>query len=77
MKDLLGILFIIIGALLGLYIGLWHMFIGGIMGIALAVDTHTITVSLIAWNLIKMFFATPVGIFIFGVCGGLGSLLWD
>ncbi|MBZ9622968.1 hypothetical protein G9F71_008880 [Clostridium sp. FP2] len=61
MKYLIGILFMIAGVVGGVYLGVCVMFIGGILGIARAIDMHTITTTLVAINLIKIFLASFVG----------------
>ena len=54
MKTLLGVLFIIVGIILGLYFGLWVLFIGGILNIAKSIDAHTVTATLVGINVIKI-----------------------
>ena len=61
MKNLLGLLMIIGGVALGLYVGLWLMFIGGIVGIIEIVQSGEIEALPIALNIAKVFFATFVG----------------
>lgn len=75
MKKVFGVLFILAGIGLGLYFGLWVLFIGGIFGIAKAIDTHTVTAMLIGINVIKIFFAGFVGWLTFWVCTLIGGVL--
>jgi len=72
MKYIIGMLFIIAGVLGGIYLGLWVMFVGGILAIAKAIDTHMITSTLIAINLIKIFLSSVVGYLVamVGICIG-------
>lgn len=77
MRKLIGISLIILGALLGLYLGLWQMFIGGILTIARAFDNEGLTATLIAWNLIKIILATPIGGLIFWVLATIGVIVID
>lgn len=74
-KKIIGGLLIVIGIGLGLYLGLWVCFIGGIMGIATAIDNHTVTVSIIAWNSIKILFSGLIGVISFYIPSGVGMLL--
>ena len=75
MKKLIGILLIITGVVLGLYLGLWQMFIGGILCIAKSIDNGSITATLVAWNVIKIILATPIGMSVFSIVSGTGLLL--
>ena len=77
MKKIISIGIVILGIVLGLYLGLWVMFVGGILGIAQAVDTGTITAMIVAWNLIKIVLASFVGYIIIFVSIILGRLIED
>lgn len=57
MRNAIGWTLIVLGALLGLYVGVWVLFIGGIMGIASAIDLGTVTGVLIATNILKIVFS--------------------
>lgn len=61
MKKILGILMIVCGAILGLYVGIWFCFIGGIIGLAHAasnmIQTGSVDGFLIAVNIAKLVFA--------------------
>lgn len=61
-KKIIGVLIIIAGIGLGVYLGLWIMFIGGILAIAHSIDAHTFTATLIAINVIKILLASFVGV---------------
>lgn len=75
MKKIIGIILIILGIFLGCYFGLWKMFIGGIFAIANAFDNGTLTATFIAYNLIKIILATPVGALISQILAGAGIVL--
>lgn len=75
MKKILGALFIVAGSVLGLYIGGWHLFIGSILDIAKSIDNDTVTATLIAINLIKIFVAGVVGWGIFYIGFIIGGIL--
>ena len=64
MKTILGILGIIAGVALGLYVGVWLMFVGGILGIVnfiqLMIDGNTDGM-LLAISIVKLVFSGAVG----------------
>lgn len=65
MKFLLGFLMIIGGIALGLYVGLWLCFVGGIIGIINAIATvvngSPIEAMTIAISIVKIIFAAVLG----------------
>jgi len=62
MKTILGILLILGGIVLGLWLGLWVCFIGGIVGIINAIKAPgTVEALTIAWNIVKILFASLAG----------------
>lgn len=65
MKFALGIIGIIAGVVLGLYVGLWVCFIGGILGligaIQVLVTTGTILYTVIGISVIKILLASFAG----------------
>lgn len=67
MKNVIGISLCIIGIILGLYVGVYIMFIGGILGIATAIDLGTISGYIVAINVIKIIFSSLVGYLCFVV----------
>ena len=67
--NILGIIIIIASIALGLYVGLWLLFVGGIVQIANAVNP--IDGLQIAIGILKIIFASPVGWMI----GFLGTLI--
>lgn len=73
----IGAIIIIIAILLALYFGLWIMFIGGIMTIAKAWDTSTLSAAIVAWNIIKILLAVPVGFIIFVIGSFIGTTLME
>ena len=78
-KKVIGGIIIAIGVVLALYAGVWLMFVGGIMGIATAIQFGNIVATVIAWNLIKVFLASFIGssIFIIGYIIGMGLIEMD
>lgn len=67
MKSILGLLLIVAGICLGLYVGLWLCFIGGIMDIITAVRAETLVKATVGWGVVKIIFA--------GVAGWISGLL--
>lgn len=61
MKLILGLLLVIAGILLGLYVGLWLMLIGGIVGIVEQIKAPEIDAMKLALNIVKIPFAGFVG----------------
>lgn len=76
-KNIIGIILMILGVVLGIYLGFWVMFVGGILGIAKGIDTHTITATLIAINSIKVLFSGFVGFIIGYGLISLGLIVLD
>jgi len=67
-KFVVGIVLILGGIALGLYLGLWVCFIGGIIQIVEQVkligsSPETIQGAAIVWGVVKIFFASVVGVF--------------
>jgi hypothetical protein len=58
MRTVIGIFGIIAGIALGVYVGLWVCFVGGIIGlieaVSLLVKNGVINASLIAWSIVKI-----------------------
>ena len=65
MKKIIGKLLIIAGALGGLYIGGWCMFIQPIIDVCKAFDAGTLTGMIVGVTVIKCIFASFVGWLIF------------
>lgn len=64
MKTLLGVLGVIAGIILGLYVGVWVCFIGGILGLLtslIALVGGQLLTGLIGWSIIKIIFAGIAG----------------
>lgn len=66
MKTLLGVLGILVGIALGLYVGVWVFFVGGIVGLvtsAIALFSGQVLTGLIGWSIVKILFAGIAGYF--------------
>jgi uncharacterized membrane protein len=62
MKNVLGLLMILGGVILGLYLGLWLCFIGGIVQIINELKSpETANALAIAWGIVKIALAGAVG----------------
>lgn len=77
MRNAIGWTLIALGALLGLYVGVWVLFIGGIMGIASAIDLGTVTGVLIATNILKIVFSGLGGYLCFFIPALIGGLIME
>ena len=61
MKDLVGILVILVGVGLGIYVGFWWALVGGIVNIIEQVDSESISSLVIAGNILKILFSGLIG----------------
>ena len=64
MKTLLGVLLILAGIALGIYVGVWLMLVGGIISLIDGVTAEPVNSSYIAWGIIRVIFASVVGWFV-------------
>lgn len=74
MRQLLGIFLILVGIVGGLYLGVYLMFIGGIIQVIKSV-TPIIIASGIAIGIARIMFASFVGWLTFIVCVAIGKSL--
>ena len=75
---ILGILVILAGIALGLWLGIWVCFVGGIVDVVTSFqnfDINTFPVLQFAWGLVKMVIATFVGWGSFLICTVFGGSL--
>lgn len=61
MKIVIGLLLIVAGIALGLYVGLWLMFIGGIVSIIEQIRSEHLDALTVAWGVARILFAGMVG----------------
>ena len=61
MKAVMAILFCVAGILLGLYVGIWLCFIGGIVQIVEAAKANPVSSWGIAFGITRIIIASPVG----------------
>ena len=69
MKALAQLIVLLLGTIGALYVGIYLMFVGGIVDCVDAVSAYPIESAILAWGLMKFFFASLVGwaIFYFSV----------
>ena len=75
MKEIIGIILIIAGALGGLYVGGWVMFIQPIMEACAAFDAGLLTGTIVGMTILKCIFAGCIGSIIFYIGATIGSVL--
>lgn len=59
-KTAIGIASMIIGLCVAAYVGLWLMFVGGIMQVIDGVKSDPVDGSDVAWGIVRIVFASPV-----------------
>ena len=74
MRQLLGIGLIILGVILGLYLGVWVMLIGGVIQIAKSIQPEVIATG-IAWGVVRIILSSLVGWLSALICIVSGKLL--
>lgn len=73
-SKVIALLIAIVGMIFALYFGFYVMFISSIMTIINS--WSVITSGLLAWSIVKIFFAGLVGSLIFWGSNFLGALIW-
>lgn len=61
MKQLIGIIMILVGVFLGLYVGVWWAFIGGIVDVIEAIRATDLVAMDVAIGVAKVMLAGPLG----------------
>ncbi len=56
-KLITGIVLMVLGAILGLYVGLWVCFIGGIVDVIDQIRAENLEAMVVAWGIAKVIFA--------------------
>lgn len=74
-RHFLGIIFMILGVILGLYVGGWWMFVVPIITCCEAYDAGVLTASMVGWSVIKCLLAGFVGRFIYVVITSIGKVV--
>lgn len=65
MKTLIGLLLVLGGVALGLYVGLWLMLVGGIVEIVRSIQADHLDGLRLALGIVRVIFANAVGV----ICG--------
>ena len=73
MPFIIGLIIVLLSVLFGVYVGVWLMFIGGIVEIIEAIKATPVDAMNIAVGLAKVWLAGPAGVIVgaFGVLGGI------
>lgn len=74
MIKLFGALIAIFGICLGVYTGFWVMFVGGIVEIIDAVKAPVTDAGIIGWAILKIIFASFVGVIIAWIGIAIGAV---
>ena len=75
MKKIIGALIIVIGIVIGLYIGGWIMFVQPIIQACMAFDAGVLTGVIVGTTILKCIFASCVGGIIAYIGVWIGSLI--
>lgn len=74
MRRVICTLLVVLGIVLGLYVGVWVMFVTPILSACALFDQGMLTATYTAYVVIKCLLATPVGIAIFLFCSFIGGM---
>lgn len=77
MRTFFAVFLIFAGFVLGVYVGLWLMFVGGIIAIVNAVQADPVNGSAIAWGIVRIVFASTAGGIVAVFLIQLGLKFWD
>jgi len=77
MKQVMGVLCIIGGLLLGLYIGIWVCLIGGIIQVVTVIRAPELDAALLAYGIARVLCAGPCGGLTFFLCAIVGRVLLE
>ncbi len=61
MKCVIGVAMMAIGAAMGLYVGIWWAFIGGIIEVVDAVRSEVLDSAKLGYGIARIVFAAPIG----------------
>jgi hypothetical protein len=67
-RIIFGLILVVDGIVLGLYVGVWLMFIGGIVQVVNAIQVHPVHAMDIAVGFVRVFGATAAGALSFVLC---------
>lgn len=75
-RVIVGILLILAGIFLGLYVGLYLLFIGGIISIIDGAKADPTNSSMIAWGVVRVLCASTVGAALFWLFAAVGGFVF-
>ncbi len=75
MRGIIAIIIWVIGAILGLYVGGWLMFVKPIIACCAAFDAGTLTGLMVGTSILKCIFGSTVGGIIFLICHVISMLI--
>lgn len=75
-KYIIGGVLIAAGVALGLYVGLWWFFVGGIISIIDGVKADPTDAGMIAWGIVRVVLAQLAGFLTFVACTGLATIFF-
>lgn len=75
MRKVLGVLIGIVGFAVAVYVGLWLMFVGGIVQVIDAVQDDPVNGADVAWGVVRIVFASAATAFTFYASLGLAILV--
>lgn len=76
LSKVIGIFVIIAGVVLGLYVGIYLLFVGGILNLVSFAETNYQSINLLIKGIVKILIASPVGGIIFWVFSFIGGLIF-
>ena len=76
-KELIGLLLIIIGVIFGLYVGIWVCFVGGIIDIIEQIRATNLEAMSVAWGVAKIVFAGFFGVMSGGIIAFVGYVVME
>ena len=75
MVDVISFILRLIGILLGAYVGIYVLFVKGIIDIVNAIKANPINTSMLTWGIVKSLNAAPVGWLIFFIFWAAASAI--
>jgi hypothetical protein len=75
-KRVAGVALIAAGIILGLWLGVWVLFIGGIVAVVEGIRATPVDAMRIATGVLRILVASPVGWWIFLALSFIGRLCW-
>ena len=77
MRQFIGILLIIAGFVIALYVGIYLMFIGGIVELIQTIKANNLNSAALTWAIIKIYVARFIGALIGIIIITIGWFIWN